>query len=285
MQVEVQDYEKEFLLTDRDFKYLSEMAYTHASIKLGPTKRELVYGRLTKRLRVLGLKNFKQYCERLKNNSEDELTHFINAVTTNVTAFFRENHHFEYLEKNLLPEIINKHKNTRSPYLRVWSAGCSSGKEPYSIAMTLKECVPDIEKWDVRILATDLDSNILEQAELGIYPEERIKDISITRKKRWFRKGTGSNAGKVKMCDEIKQLVHFRQLNLMGDWPMKGQFDIIFYRNVAIYFDKETRAKILDRMADCLSNDGHLFVGHSESLFGLTDRFKTAGRTIHKKIL
>ena len=281
-------YTKEFLFTDKDFSYLSKLAGEVAGISLSSGKRELIYGRLVKRLRALGFSDFKQYCVLLKDGGEDEVreerTHFINAITTNVTSFFRENHHFEFMADTLLPELIAKKGAASRPSLRVWSAGCSSGKEPYSIAMVLKECIPDIERWDVKILATDLDSNILEVARAGIYPKEHLKEIALDRRKRWFRAGRGMNENVIKVTDEIKNMVAYRQLNLTQEWPMKGIFDIIFCRNVTIYFGRDTRIDLLDRFAEYLDKDGCLFVGHSESLFGLTQRFSTVGRTIHRKI-
>ncbi len=281
-------YTKEFLFTEQDFSYLSKLAGELAGISLSSGKRELIYGRLVKRLRALGFSDFKQYCTLLKdvdeNKTREERIHFINAITTNVTSFFRENHHFEFMAQTLLPELIAQKKTASRPSLRIWSAGCSSGKEPYSIAMVLKECIPDIERWDVKILATDLDSNILEVARAGIYPKEHIKEISLERRKRWFRAGRGINENVIKVSDEIKSMVAYRQLNLTQDWPMRGVFDIIFCRNVTIYFSRDTRIDLLDRFAEYLDRDGYLFVGHSESLFGLTERFSTVGRTIHRKI-
>ena len=280
-------YKKEFVFTDNDFSYLSKLAGDLAGISLSSGKRELIYGRLSKRLRTLGLDNFKQYCSLLKEDDDaaiEERTHFINSITTNVTAFFRENHHFEFMAETLLPELIHKKSADSQPRLRIWSAGCSSGKEPYSIAMVLKENIPDIERWDIKILASDLDSNILDVAKAGVYPKERLKDISLDRRKRWFQMGRGSNEKSIKIINEIQQMVTYRQLNLTEKWPMKGPFDIIFCRNVTIYFDRDTRVDLLDRYAELLDNDGCLFVGHSESLFGLTQRFSTIGRTIHRKI-
>ncbi|MDH5388185.1 MAG: protein-glutamate O-methyltransferase [Gammaproteobacteria bacterium] len=282
-------YRKEYLFTDKDFTYLSKLAGEIAGISLSSGKRELIYGRLVKRLRALGLKDFKSYCSLLKDGEEDggnkdERTHFINSITTNVTSFFRENHHFEFMAHTLLPELIGKKSSASQPRLRIWSAGCSSGREPYSIAMVLKECIPDIERWDVKILATDLDSNILEVAKTAVYPKDHVKEISIERRKRWLKMGRGINENEIKVVDEIKDMVTYRKLNLTDKWPMKGPFDIIFCRNVTIYFDRDTRIELLNNFADYLDDEGCLFVGHSESLFGLTQRFATVGRTIHRKI-
>jgi len=282
--VNANSLEKEFLFTERDFNYLSQLAGEQAGIDITASKRELVYGRLSRRLRILGMKNFNQYCEQLRKGDKEEVVYFINAITTNVTSFFRENHHFEFLEKELLPALMEKNDNVARPRLRIWSAGCSSGKEPYSIAMVLRERIPDFARWDAKILATDLDSDILKTARRGIYPLDQIDGVSLSRRKQWFQVGRGKNEGFVRVRDEIKRLISFRQLNLTASWPMKAVFDFIFYRNVAIYFDKPTRTVLIDRIADQLSQDAHLFVGHSESLFGLTNRFYSVGRTVHRKI-
>jgi len=276
--------EKEFIFTDADFQYLSQLAYDSAGINLREDKKELIYGRLSKRIRILGMTSFKQYCDLLRSQQEDEIVNFINAITTNVTHFFREIHHFEYLETTLLPEIMQRESTTLQPVLRVWSAGCSSGNEPYSIAMVLKECIANLERWDAKILATDLDSNILEVARNGVYPASSIESVSERRVKNWFKKGAGNNEGEVKISRELIELVSYKKLNLMGPWPMKGLFDFIFCRNVAIYFDKMTREKVVNRLADQLKDGGCLFVGHSETLFGITTRFECVGKTIYRKI-
>ena len=283
MQVETEN-NREFLFTEKDFKYLAQLAGTRGGISLSSGKRELVYGRLARRLRELGLKTYKQYCDRLKDGDEEELTHFINAITTNVTSFFRENHHFEFLEQNILPVLINNQDDVKQPRLRLWSAGCSSGEEPYSLAMVLQESIPDVWRWDAKILATDLDSNIIDKASRGIYPLQRIEGVSLLRRKRWFSLGVGNNEGTGKVGSDVSQMITYRQLNLTEEWPMRGPFDVIFCRNVTIYFDKPTRIMLLNKFANILSDGGHMFIGHSESLLGLTDRFRSVGRTIHQKV-
>lgn len=281
---EVNTLEKEFLFTDKDFRYISQVVGERVGIQLPDTKRELIYGRLAKRLRKLGIKSFKEYCDRLERGDEEEFTNFINAITTNVTSFFRENHHFEFLRNKLLPEIINKNKNSAHPRLRIWSAGCSSGREPYTIAMVLKETIPDLDRWDAKILATDLDSNILNIAREGVYTTDHLDEIPGESQKKWLKGGHGSNQGVFKIRDELKQLISYRQLNLLSSWPMQGLFDFIFCRNVTIYFDAENRGKVVNRFANQLDDGGYLFVGHSESLFGLTHRFESVGNTIHRKV-
>jgi chemotaxis protein methyltransferase CheR len=283
MSVEANIIEKEFAFTDRDFDYISQIVGERVGIDLPKTKRELIYGRLAKRLRKLGIKSFKEYCDRLEQGDEEEFTNFINAITTNVTSFFRENHHFEFLRNTLLPGLIQKQQYSSQPRLRIWSAGCSSGREPYTIAMVLKETIPDLDRWDAKILATDLDSHILEVARKGVYSIDHLNEIPQESQKRWLKVGHGSNEGDFIIRNELKQLISFRQLNLLSSWPMQGLFDFIFCRNVTIYFDTNNRMNIVNRFADQLVDDGHLFVGHSESLFGLTHRFKPVGHTIHLK--
>jgi chemotaxis protein methyltransferase CheR len=276
--------EKEFIFTDDDFNFLSELAVKTAGINLTTDKRELVYGRVSKRLRILDIDNFKDYCRLLKKKNSEESLHFINSITTNVTSFFRENHHFEYLADNVIPDIIKNNAGLSTPRLRIWSAGCSTGEEPYSIAMVLRENISDIDNWDAKILATDLDSNVLKTAKQAIYPLERVKQVSIERKKRWMQMGCDENKDSIKIKEEIRQLVHFKQLNLTEPWPVQGIFDCIFFRNVAIYFKKPTQTSILNRFADHQKINDKLFVGHSESLIGISQKYQSIGQTIHKKV-
>jgi chemotaxis protein methyltransferase CheR len=276
---------REFKYTDSDYYRLSKLAHKHAGINFMEAKRELVYGRLQKRVRLHKMKSFKQYCDYLEaDDSSDEMKHFINAITTNVTSFFRECHHFEFLQNTILPEILHENKNAVKHTLRVWSAGCSSGKEPYSIAMVLRESIPDIDSWDARILATDLDSEILSVAKQGVYPVDQLDGVSPERRKRWFKRGQGANANTVRVDAAVRDLVHFKQLNLINHWPIKGLFDCVFYRNVAIYFSRESQIQIVDRIANHIKSDGYLIVGHSESLFGVSKRFESIGHTIYRKI-
>ena len=275
---------EQFEFNDKDFEYIRERVIQTAGIHLTDAKRQLVYGRLSKRLRALDLNSFTEYCELLESGDQEEFARCVNAITTNVTSFFRENHHFEYLSQVVLPNLENKYANHSRPQLRVWSAGCSSGEEPYSIAITIKESLPVTQNWDIKILATDLNSEILDVARTGIYKSDLLENMPKGRRNRWFRKGTGNNEGFVRVVPEIRELLHFRKLNLTGPWPMQKPFDIIFCRNVVIYFNQETRKILVDRFVDFLKDDGYLFVGHSESLLGITDRLESVGRTIHKKI-
>ncbi|HEB56853.1 MAG TPA: protein-glutamate O-methyltransferase CheR [Gammaproteobacteria bacterium] len=269
---------REFVLSDRDFETIRTIISERTGIVLSDGKRDMVYGRLVRRLRALGLSGFGEYCTLISKGDESELSEFVNAITTNLTAFFREKHHFDFLEKELLPFIM-KHKQERK--LRIWSAGCSSGEEPYSIAMVVRDTIPN--DWDTKILATDLDTNMVDKASAGIYDEGRVSGIDEKRLRRWVKRGKGSTSGMIRMSDELRNMITFKQLNLMHDWPFKGQFDFIFCRNVVIYFSKDTQRILFNRFADSLPDGGHIFIGHSESMFNVCDRYKLLGKTIYKK--
>ncbi len=274
----------EFEFSDQDFQRVRRIINEVAGISLADSKRELVYSRLARRLRQCGLQRFEDYCNLLETGeNEAELREFINALTTNLTAFFREVHHFDFLAADLLPALVRAN-NLGKRRIRIWSAGCSTGEEPYSIAMVLRETLP-MTGWDVKILATDLDSNVLATAERGVYECSRVKELSEARLRHWFQKGRNAQEGWVRAAPALRDLITFRQLNLMDDWPMRGPFDLIFCRNVVIYFDKPTQRVLFERFADLLVEQGHLFVGHSESLFKVTERFAPLGKTIYRKCL
>jgi len=270
---------RRFNFTQPDFELLRKLVNEHTGIKLSDHKQEMLYSRLSRRLQALNLKSFFSYYKLLQADDGEELVHFINAVTTNLTAFFREPHHFELLEQKLLPELLIKKQATHR--LRLWSAGCASGEEAYSAAMVIKEVVP--ANWDVKILATDLDSQVLAKGERGIYKEEKISGVSPARLYRWFKKGSGVNVGQVQVIPELQRLITFKRLNLMHKWPMHGPFDIIFCRNVVIYFDKATQKILFERFANILDNDGYLLIGHSENLFQLTTSFHLLQKTVYVK--
>ncbi len=269
---------RDFEFSDRDFVRIRDLVKQHAGITLTEAKKDMVYSRLSRRLRHLGITSFSEYCRLVEDEASGELVNFTNSITTNLTAFFREQHHFDYLANTLLPRLRKEKAGSRR--LRIWSAGCSTGEEPYSLAMTVLENLPAHEHWDVKILATDLDSNVLETAQRGIYTMDRIKGISNQRLKRWFLKGR-HNKDAVRVNPELQELISFRQLNLLRPWPFRGPFDFIFCRNVVIYFDKPTQKILFERYADMLELNSHLFIGHSESLFKVTDRFKLIGQTIY----
>lgn len=266
----------EIELTEADFKAISAMVHATSGIVLSDTKRDLVYGRLRRRLRALQIGSFAEYRALLSGpEGRGEQVRMINAITTNLTGFFREPHHFAFLEQRLLPAITAKGRR-----LRIWSAGCSSGEEPYSIAMTVHRAIPNLNGWDARILATDIDTDMVAHGAAGRYAMERSEPIPAELRRAHVRR---IDADTVEMGSELRDLIAFKPLNLLGDWPMQGPFDAIFCRNVVIYFDKPTQRKLFDRYADLLAPGGHLFVGHSESLYRVSERFQHLGRTIYQK--
>lgn len=272
---------KEFRFSDRDFQYLRQLVKRETGIVITEAKREMVYSRLSRRLRILNLTDFQDYCHLLEEDTDGELNALINAITTNLTSFFREPHHFEFLRSTVLPELFEQ--NAASRRIRIWSAGCSTGEEPYSIAMAMAETLPSRGHWDCRILATDIDTDVLAKAERGIYPLDRLSSIAQPRLKQWFLRGSGSKQGLARLAPELREMISFRHLNLMEPWPVRGPIDALFCRNVVIYFDKETQQRIFDKFADCMAEHSYLFIGHSETLFKITSRFELVGQTIYRK--
>jgi len=270
---------REFSYTRKDFNALCAMVDQHTGIQLGEGKEDMLYGRLSRRLRKIGLSSFKAYIEYLQQDEDgDEFGEFINSVTTNLTSFFRESHHFDYLKKTVLPELMQRNKSSRR--IRIWSAGSSTGEEPYSIAMTVAETMPP--GWDVKILATDLDTDVLAHGERGVYDDSRVEDLDRAVVQRWFVKSR-NQPGKLRVKPELQELIYFRQLNLLQPWPMKGSLDIIFCRNVIIYFDMPTKQKLMNRYADILVPGGHLFLGHSEAMNNMSTRFALDGKSVYTK--
>lgn len=271
--------QREFDYTFEDFNVLRQMSNQHSGILVPDDKFDMFYSRLSKRVRALGFSNFKQYCSYLQQQPEHEFTEFINSVTTNLTSFFREKHHFDFLAQTVLPELLKKNQQNRT--VKLWSAGCSTGEEPYTLAMTLRENLP--ENWTIKILATDLDTNVLATAAQGIYPLDRVSALPKSTLSRWFQRGTGNNGNQVRVKKELRELIRFNQLNLMQDWPMQSHFDFIFCRNVLIYFDKSTKERLANRYAGLLKDGAYLFIGHSESLHQLDTPFQLLGNNIYKK--
>jgi chemotaxis protein methyltransferase CheR len=273
--------DSEFPFTEADFKAIAALVYEHSGIVLGAHKRDMVYGRLARRLRALRLGSFREYCKLLDgSDGPDEIGSLINAITTNLTKFFRESHHFEHFQKSALAEIW-KASPAEKPRVRVWSAGCSTGEEPYSIAMTAMASKREAGRdWDFRVLATDLDTAVLNKAQTAVYSQSAMDEVPAQMRDASFEKhSTG-----VRVTPAVRALVTFNQLNLLGAWPMKGPFDAIFCRNVMIYFDAETKATLIARLHAMLKNNGWLYVGHSESLLDQQHRFKLSGHTIYQKI-
>lgn len=273
---------REFDFGADHFNALRQLVHTHTGISLSDAKEELVYSRLARRLRRLRMTNFDDYLRFLEEQPDDEMGNFVNAVTTNLTSFFREKHHFEHLSGKLLPSLLESRKKERR--LRIWSAGCSTGQEPYSLSMILNESIPDIKRWDIKILATDIDTDVLNKAKEGVYEKSKSDGISSSRLQRWFLTDESNGTEIIKVRPELKNLITFKQLNLLSDWPMKGPFDVLFCRNVVIYFDKDTQRILFERFANILSHDGNMYIGHSETLFKISDRFELLGKTIYRKI-
>ena len=271
----------DFELTDAQFNRIRALVREHTGIALSDAKRQLVYGRLSRRLRALKLGSFREYIELLERGVANELEEFINAITTNLTSFFREPHHFEYLATDLLPQIVARDSGVRRA--RIWCCAASTGEEPYSIGMVLREAAPLLHGFDIKVLATDLDSAVLATAANGIYNAERLTSVGSKRASRFFRKGSGAHAGQFRVQDELRNLITFKQLNLMHEWPVRGPFDAIFCRNVIIYFDKDTQRALFARMAALQRPGDILFLGHSESLYRVSDQYELVGRTIYRR--
>lgn len=268
--------EREFTFTSHDFERIRKLIYDHAGIALSPKKMDMVYSRLTRRLRAIGLNSFKDYLALLESNDGKEWGAFVNSLTTNLTSFFRESHHF-----TILAEHFAKYDN-RS--ITLWCSACSTGEEAYSMAMTMVDLFGSYTP-PVRILATDLDTSVLVKAREGVYLIDRLEKLPTDKLKRFFLKGSGAREGQVRIRQELRDMISFQRLNLLDDdWPMRGPFDAIFCRNVMIYFDKPTQRKILRKFAPMLHPDGLLFVGHSESLFHASELFKLRSKTVYQLV-
>lgn len=266
--------QKEFLYTSKDFDRIRALLYQHSGIKLNDSKKEMVYTRLGRRLRANGLKSFQDYLIRVERDQGGEWDAFINSLTTNLTAFFREPHHFPILKDHVL--------SLRKRPIRLWCSASSTGEEPYTMAMTMVDAFGTF-KPPVEIIATDIDTNVLSTAHAGIYPMGRVEKLPKETLKRFFLKGSGSNEGYVQVRKELRELISFRKLNLLDDrWAIAGTFDVIFCRNVMIYFDKSTQYKILKSFAPMLEANGLLFAGHSESLHHAADIFRLRAKTVYE---
>ena len=264
-------------LEKAQFEKIRELVFQLSGINLTPSKQELVKTRLTKRLRALGLGSFDAYLEYLRRDPPDrELVAMIDVITTNKTSFLREPKHFDYLCRRILPELRNRK-------VRIWSAGCSSGEEPYSTAILLNEAIQDLALWDIRLLATDLSSRMLEQGRRGIYDADHLRDVPPLLVSKYFTCIETNPVRRYRVLEPLRRQVNFARLNLMGEWPMRGPFDVIFCRNVMIYFDKPSQEKLIDRFWRLLRPEGHLFVGHAESLAGSHHKFRYVQPAIYMK--
>ena len=270
-------------LTDDDFEKISRLVYDECGIHLSEGKKELVKARLGKRIRQGSFRSFRDYYHYvIQDESGQELVYLLDSISTNFTHFFREQQHFDYLRLELLPELMAAGKS-RGRKLRLWSAGCSSGEEPYSLAITVLESVNDATAWNLKILATDLSTKVLRTAASGIYDRKRIESIPPALIKKYFLKGEGQWKDQVKVKDHVKQVVEFRRLNLMEPFRFQEPFHCIFCRNVMIYFDGKTRTGLVSQFHQCLEKDGVLVIGHSESLTGIRHPFEYIRPTIYRK--
>lgn len=270
-------------LTRDDMKFIAALVYEHAGIVIREHKEAMTRGRLARRVKALGMGSVAEYCAFLKSPAaEAELPELINAVTTNHTAFFRERHHFDHLRKEVLPRLVQERSNRRGR-IRIWSSACSSGEEAYTIAASCRDVIGSRGDLDFKILATDIDTDILARAEAGIYPAELFERLPPDVKPLLKLDGAAGR-GELRVSDELRRLIAFKRLNLIESWPMRGPFDVIFCRNVFIYFDTRTKASILDRFVALLSPGGFLYLGHSESLPQPHAQLRLIGRTIYERV-
>ncbi len=272
----------EYPLTRRDLMEIADMIYADAGIALNESKASLVYSRLSKHIRKLGLSGFREYCKLVSSPEGAEARReMLSHLTTNFTRFFRENHHFEHLAKDVLPGLIQRAKS--GGRVRIWSAASSDGQEPYSIALTVLAAFPNAADYDFRILATDIDPKILEIARRGAYDVNALETVNPEMRRQWFREVDVDGRKKWQVDDKVKRLITYNELNLMSAWPFKGKFDVIFCRNVVIYFDEQTQVKIWQRFADLMTPEGHLYIGHSERVSGpAKDQFDNIGVTTYR---
>lgn len=271
----------EYPLSDREFSRIKARVYQVAGISLSDAKRTLVVSRLSKILRAMGMASFDDYVDYLEHSgSAQDSQEFVNALTTNLTRFYREDHHFAHLSDYVRDLVARRPRvgPDGKPRLRIWSAGCSTGQEPYTIAVSLLDQFPDLKRWDFRILATDIDTNVIAKAATGIYPEAELAGLTPQRAALFEKAGGGT----IRVPAAARSLVAFKPLNLIGDWPMHGPFDAIFCRNVAIYFDKPTQGRLFGRLGQMLAPEGFLYIGHSENLGSGSEGFRLVGKTIYQ---
>lgn len=277
---------KPAVMTEREFGRLAEFIYRTCGIKLPAAKRTMLEARLSKRLRLLGLKGYDAYCDYLFSESgmQDELVSMIDLVTTNKTEFFRESPHFDYLARHAVPDLIRRHGAGMQRTFVIWSAGCSTGEEPYTLAMVLSELALVHRGFKFQILATDISTRVLDAAKNAIYDEERVGPVPDALKRKYLLRGKGEKAGLYRVVPELRELVRFRRLNFMdGDFGMREPMDVIFCRNVIIYFDRTTQERLLKRFCGHLIDGGYLFMGHSETVHGMDLPVQPVAPTVYQK--
>ena len=276
------DGASEFEFTDADFQDIAAMLRFETGISRPESKAQLVYSRLTKRLRHLHLASFREYRALLRDEDEERKRMFV-ALTTNVTRFVREPHHFEHLRHFALPPLVAAAK--RGGRVRLWSSACSSGEEPFSMALAILGLCPEAASLDIRILATDFSTDMLAKARRGVYSESDLDVVPNDMRRRWFHPAGESEAGAWQVGEEMRGLVRFRELNLMGRWPMRHQFDIVFCRNVVIYFDPDVQATLWGRLVESTCPSGWIYVGHSERITGAAaSHVQGEGMTIYSRV-
>jgi chemotaxis protein methyltransferase CheR len=277
-----------FTMSDAVFRQLSDFIYEKCGVNLGPVKKTMLTARLSKRLRALGMPSFREYFDYVRNSKgqSDELVRMINTVTTNKTDFFREPQHFDFMTSTALPDLVRSGRGLSSRRINIWSAGCSSGEEPYTIAMVLLEFFQAQGGGESSILATDISTRVLAVAERGIYPEAQVGPVPPQLKRKYLMRGKGAQEGFCRVVPELRKLVRFRRLNLIegGNFGLRMGVDVIFCRNVIIYFDRKTQIKLFQKFYNQLERGGYLFIGHSETLQGINDRFVPVGNAIYRKM-
>lgn len=273
-------------ITTEEFQKIADLIYKHAGIKLKDTKRQLVRSRLKKRLRKLEINNFSDYYQRVQSDQTgEELSYLLQAISTNVTSFFREEKHFDYMREVIIPELLEKYNTTSErTYLHFWSAACSTGQEPYTMAITLLENIPNPENYRIRILGTDISREALQSAKRGVYRMKDVEDVPQMIRDRYFNTVTVNGERKVQVTEEVREMVTYGYLNLNGnDFPFSKKFDLIFCRNVTIYFDNPVVQKLINKFERHMKSDGYLFMGHSESLAGIDHNLSFKKATIYQK--
>ncbi|MFZ2448390.1 MAG: protein-glutamate O-methyltransferase [Syntrophobacteraceae bacterium] len=273
----------EKFLPDRVFQLFSQLVYDQCGINLHEGKKALLQARLNKRLRLTGIESYEEYFTYITSpGNPDEFIHFLDSVSTNLTYFFRESQHFDFLN-GILPELLARKQREGKAKIRIWSAGCSTGEEPYTLAMCVLPHIPDALRWDFRILATDISTRVLDVAYRGLYSDEKVQKVPPALRQMHFRKRGENGRTEFEVAPHVRRIVTFRRLNLKESYPFRGPFDFIFCRNVMIYFDKKTQEDLVNKMASYLAPGGYLFVGHSESLTGLAHKLTYVRPAVYRK--